>query len=312
MGGFDYASSLRLDGLAAALGVTVSFLEKLQIYPGAYYDDFAKKKDGGLRKIVKVDWPVRRLQERLHHNVFGKIKLPDFVECQSGRSSIDHALRHKNQTQIITFDIESYFPSITYRRVRQTLAFFGFNQLVSAVIARITIRDGSLPQGTPTSTDIANFVGTFLDRRLLGLCEKHNWVYSRYVDDVAISGFKNMGWAKKLINKIIISEGFRISTKQGGLSVTMVKDVPLVTGVRINKTFIQAPKEYYRSVRQKIYLWQKFGYESAYPGFSKKQSISKLHGKVHYLMYLDKVSKRFNGQGYQLFKQFQKLHKDPA
>jgi RNA-directed DNA polymerase len=45
-----------------------------------------------------------------------------------------------------------------------------------------------LPQGAPTSPALANLMGYRLDRRLSGLANSADAVYTRYADDLAFSG----------------------------------------------------------------------------------------------------------------------------
>ncbi len=72
-----------------------------------------------------------------------------------------------------------------------------------------------LPQGAPTSPALANLVAFHLDRRLAGLAERVGARYTRYADDIALSGPRVLASrADQLtgrVAEIATSEGFRLN-----------------------------------------------------------------------------------------------------
>jgi hypothetical protein len=74
---------------------------------------------------------------------------------------------------------------------------------------------GQLPQGAPTSTAVGEIILYPLDCRIVGLCAKMNLVYTRYADDIAISG--GCGRVRGLqheFQRIITDEGWTLSAKE--------------------------------------------------------------------------------------------------
>jgi hypothetical protein len=66
-------------------------------------------------------------------------------------------------------------------------------------------------QGAPTSPGLCNAVLARMDRRLAGLARKHGFAYTRYADDLTLSG-DDLNQARYLVavaSRIIRDEGFR-------------------------------------------------------------------------------------------------------
>ncbi len=86
------------------------------------------------------------------------------------------------------------------------------------VNTRQRLMDWHLPQGAPTSPALANLCAWRLDARLSGLAEHMQLTYTRYADDLALSGQIGMYYQKQfiepLIGAIAQEEGFRINFRK--------------------------------------------------------------------------------------------------
>ncbi len=69
--------------------------------------------------------------------------------------------------------------------------------------------NGSLPQGSPTSTIVAALSTIELTKRLDQFANNHNATYTQYVDDVTISGPRHLDRMAPLLEKIIRQAGFK-------------------------------------------------------------------------------------------------------
>src|SRR5690606_37436644 len=65
--------------------------------------------------------------------------------------------------------------------------FFGFSEAVAQCLTKLTTRQGELPQGAITSSFLANLVFWQDEPILQARFAAQGLVYSRYVDDIAIS-----------------------------------------------------------------------------------------------------------------------------
>ena len=78
-----------------------------------------------------------------------------------------------------------------------------------------------LPQGAPTSPALANLAAFALDRRLAGLAASLGATYSRYADDLTLSGpvalLRAAGDARGWVAAIAAEEGFTINARKSAL-----------------------------------------------------------------------------------------------
>lgn len=107
-----------------------------------------------------------------------------------GRSPLTNASVHLAQPTLANIDIRKFFDNLhhemVYRMFRHRL---GFGRDVASLLTRLTTFDGRLPQGSPTSTAIANLVlSTSIDDVLATEAERLGLRYTRFVDDISISG----------------------------------------------------------------------------------------------------------------------------
>src|SRR5262249_16793586 len=101
-----------------------------------------------------------------------------------------NARQHRHRRWVFNIDLEDFFPSINFGRVRGFFIKnrdFALHEEVATVIAQIACHDNSLPQGSPCSPVISNLVAHLLDMRLVKLASTNGCTYSRYADDLTFS-----------------------------------------------------------------------------------------------------------------------------
>ena len=102
------------------------------------------------------------------------------------RSIVSNAELHRNRRFVFNLDLEDFFGTINFGRVR---GFFLKNRTFQlhpkvATILVIACHNNSLPQGSPCSPVISNLVGHILDVRLCNLASATGCTYTRYADDI--------------------------------------------------------------------------------------------------------------------------------
>ena len=136
---------------------------------------------------------------------------------REGNSIFLNAFPHTNKDFVYCTDIKDFFPSIHIKRVVGLFKEMGYSSTVAYYLAKCTTYKESLPQGAPTSPDIANIICRRLDSRLLSLSTKNRWNYTRYCDNITISGNGNFT-GNSIVQKIVAEEGFILNHKKTYIS----------------------------------------------------------------------------------------------
>lgn len=165
---------------------------------------------------------------------------------------------------------------------------------MSFILSKLCTLSSILPQGAPTSPYISNIVCKKLDKRLESLCVKINADYSRYADDITISGSQKIRDYLNLIKKILKEEGFENNRKKERIIDNGNRK--MVTGLIVNQK-LSVPKKKKRYLRQQIYYCNKFGVTSH---LQKTNQLEKSNYMEHLfgLAYFIKMVEREEGEKY--------------
>ena len=163
-----------------------------------------------------------------------------------GRSILTNVMSHSGSAFLFTADIRSFYPSIRRERVARMFVALGCSEDVAALSARLCTHNHRLEQGLITSPIIADYLAQPLDRRIAGMCHPRGMQYTRYVDDIAISGpfdIEGLG-VPTLVGRILSEHGFR--RHPGKNEFGAIEDGASVTKLRIRngrpdvqKTFVE-------------------------------------------------------------------------
>jgi len=209
-----------------------------------------------------------------------------FTRKGSKRSIVTNAKAHCSpKTQhLLNIDIEDFFPSITFYRVRGVLQKkpFACSHQVATVLAHLCTFNGILPQGAPTSPFLANLVCRTMDRDLMDLAKRHRATYTRYADDITFSfsvrraeslpvnvcsfdaGILTLG---RELQAIIQQHNFRINAGKSRLSTRLHRLE--VTGITINE-FPNVKRMFVDRIRGALHAWDKYGYDLADAAWKKR------------------------------------------
>lgn len=156
------------------------------------------KKSGGFRTIKAPTPKLKKLQTHLAHclsSCLAEIEekrdtTPVAFGFRKNGTISAHAKNHKRRRYVLNLDLEDFFPTFNFGRVRGFFLkdrSFELVEEVATTIAQIACDGEALPQGSPCSPVISELVGQILDLRLLRLAKKHGAMYSRYADDITFS-----------------------------------------------------------------------------------------------------------------------------
>jgi retron-type reverse transcriptase len=113
-----------------------------------------------------------------------------------------------------------------------------------------------LPQGSPASPALSNLVSLKLDKRLSRLAETIGADYTRYADDITLSGNENITNYVDLVRKIISEEGYEINEDKFRLQYSFQRQE--VTGLVVN-TKVSVSEKLISEIENAIYYCNKYG-----------------------------------------------------
>ncbi|MBD8235020.1 trypsin-like peptidase domain-containing protein [Pseudomonas fluorescens] len=249
-----------VDELAALLGTTygkIRYFYYLHPTSESYSTFEIKKKSGGVREISAPSDKLKTLQGRL------KVLLSEIYEPKkyvtgfvNGKSIVVNAKPHARKKFVFNLDLQDFFPSITFARVRGLLISkpYSLDSSVATVISHLVTVNGKLPQGGPCSPVISNMICSSLDRKLKTLAVKNRAEYTRYADDITFSFYDDLEYVAsdivqvlkgdelpnhyfakcgRSLERLVIDAGFKVNYLKVRLQGRYERQV--VTGLVVNK-----------------------------------------------------------------------------
>jgi RNA-directed DNA polymerase len=239
--------------LYAVLRTTKAELETVIANKNSYYYSFTKvKKDKRGNIVYEKGIPKTRIinatkgrlndfQKIIAKKILSTIPLPPNVKGGvKGSSNIANAKAHLGKHYKFKTDVKKYFPSINQDRVFKMFINNEFSTKVASLLTHITTNNFELPQGTPTSTAIANLVLVPNDLKIIDYCNRNNLTYTRYVDDLVFSSHFDFKHRVLDLVQFVLSDGFRISVKKTIYAVGSME----ITGILTKQNITDATNEY--------------------------------------------------------------------
>jgi RNA-directed DNA polymerase len=215
------------------------------------------KPNGNPRLLHVPEGPLKLLQRKVKSYVLDRVPLCECVHGGiRGRSIKTNAREHVGKEVVFGLDVQDFFPSVNTRTVQIIFEALGFQREPAALLTQITTWNQQLPQGAPTSSSLANLSMTRVDVRLEKLARCHGFAYTRYVDDLTVSGGKRLLDFKKLIVRIVEDEGFRINPFK--LRTMLSGERQVVTGLVVNAK-LNIPREKRNLIRKNVLAFVRQG-----------------------------------------------------
>lgn len=244
--------------LSLIMGININTLNYYIASTDEFYTDVKiPKHNGKYRNISMPSYNLKKIQRWILDFILYNIEVS---ECctgfTKGRSIVDNAIKHTKKEIVINLDIENFFPSIEFESVFYMFYKLGYTKELSYTFSKLLTYKGILPQGSPASPCVANILMSSIDKQLQELSVGIESDYTRYADDITISGKENIIAHIPSIIKIIEKDGFKINEKK--LKVQNRTSRQEVTGIVVNDK-LSVKKEFKKRLRQHIYYCKKFG-----------------------------------------------------
>lgn len=176
-------------------------LELIILAPVSYKIYSIPKKNGGRRTIAHPAKKLKKVQKELLILLEKNLKFHESAFAYTkGKSIIQNAEIHKKNKYLLKLDFHDFFNSINNSIFIKYLEKIGIslNEKDKLLISHIFFwnpnkKDGThktliLSVGAPSSPKISNAVMYFFDNEIERYCQKRGMKYSRYADDISISG----------------------------------------------------------------------------------------------------------------------------
>lgn len=256
----EFEGLLNRDHLAARLGLRTAEMTWWiwALRQSRRYQEFeiARRSGGKPRLIQTPIKPIRDMQATLLPMLAAAYEpRPHVHGFVRARSAVTNAAVHRGQRWILRIDLEDFFPTVNFGRVRGMFMSHPFDLPVDVAtpLAQICCHKGALPQGAPTSPIISNLICRGLDARLAKFGNAAHCSYSRYADDICFSSGRtafprviaDLVDGQPVLNpdlrSIVTNEGFTINEEKTRLMPRFQRQ--RVTGLVVNKK-LNVPREY--------------------------------------------------------------------
>ena len=318
-------SAKSLTDVAMMIGFTPAGLSYAlyRIPPTMRYSIFTIPKRDGSARTIHAPAPQLKLAQRRLANVLYQCR--STIEGATPRRSLSHGFRrshsivtnakpHKGRRFVLNLDLEDFFPSFNFGRVRGYFLKnrdFALHDKVATVIAQIACHDNALPQGSPCSPVIAELLAHLLDVRMAALAKANGATYSRYADDLTFSSGRRQ-FANDLAHRddeegsewrlgdplrdAIARAGFRVNDAKTRMQCRPSRQT--VTGLTVNlKVNVRA--EYYKDARSMCYeLFRTGSYHrreqitlpGGTPAFARIEDLAPLEGILSHVHHVKSAS----------------------
>jgi retron-type reverse transcriptase len=268
------------------------------------------KPSGGHRLVEAPKWRLRTVQRRILEGILDHIPPHEAAHgFHRGRSVITSAQPHVGREVVLRVDLQAFFTSVFAARVVGILRAAGYPEDVSYTLAALCthrtpsdvlatapapdpidlarLRAPHLPQGAPTSGALANLAAYRLDVRVAGLARKLGATYTRYADDLVLSGDRELARAAPTVvarlAAIATEEGFSLNFRKTRVMTRHARQ--RITGIVVNEK-LAVPRAEIERLRAILHNCHRHGPSSqnrdSHPDFR-----AHLHGRVAWIRSLD-------------------------
>lgn len=251
------------------------------------------KKTGNYRIISAPISSLKIIQRKVNQILKSVYKpKPSTYGFVTGKSIVTNAKQHVKQRHVLNLDIQDFFSSINFGRVRGLLMAIPYSctEEVATILAQICCYENKLPQGAPTSPIISNMICAKLDSQLQRLAKKYQCIYTRYADDITFSTSRtkfpgHLAWFSQEADILFLSDELKKIIENNGFIVNNSKlrlysryKHQEVTGITVNQK-LNVKRSYVRQIRAMLHAWEKYGLENAeaefWNKFDNKSSLKK-------------------------------------
>ncbi len=304
--------------LAQLLEVSVGELRFLSFHrkvsQTTHYRRFLMPKKSGGHRLISAPMPrLKKLQHLILEKILHEVPVHEAAHgFAPARSIVTNASQHVGKEVVVNMDMQNFFPTVTYRRVKGVFRKLGYPENVATVLSLICTEpevdeiemDGErywlhkserhLPQGAPTSPALTNILCYRLDKRMVGAAKSLGFDYSRYADDVTFSAGEEAGdCVRKMLwraRSIVEAEGFIVHPDKTRIMRRGSRQE--VTGLVVNDR-VSVPRQDLKAFRALLHQIEESGPEGKSWRGSKKHLLSVIRGFACFVRMVDPDKGKF-------------------
>jgi RNA-directed DNA polymerase len=274
--------------LSTLVGYKKKYIKRASLYPRNFYRDFEILKKNGTKRLISEPLPsLKEIQIWILKNILYKVPASPFAKAYKPNVKLIENLKfHKKQPKVFTLDLENFFPSIKVKAIEKVFRQLGYSRMVSILLSKLCTRDGSLPQGAPTSPYLSNLILKNADVEIFNFCKKRKIRYTRYADDLSFSGDFDENELLEKVTQTIEKLGLHINKSKTKLMTPNTRQT--VTGIVVNEK-PQVVFHKRNELRQALHYIKKFGIDEhrEYKEINQKNYLEHLLGKINFVLQIN-------------------------
>ena len=253
-----------------------------------YHIKTIAKRRGGQRLLEIPKPTLKHIQRRIHDSLLIQLpRHPSACGFIKTHNALDHARRHTGQAVVLSFDLQDCFLHVHGGQVFQAFRSLGYSdqlsrywmalcthRLTKAQLKQQPLSSGQrqlagqnhLPQGSPSSPLLSHFALTMVDRRLSALAGKFGANYSRYADDLVLSGGpqlqQHFRQLEQIIGSIVREQGFRLNFRKSRCLGQSSQQ--RITGITVNQ-HSNMPRREFDRLKAELHNCVHLGWRSQKP-----------------------------------------------
>jgi RNA-directed DNA polymerase len=287
--------------LALTLDISPDALELLAEEAPQYYRSFERHVKDKTRLLVESTGPLKRIQRRILDDLLMRLNpFPASFGAVKGKTIRDNARVHAASRFVAKLDIRSFYPSIHSTKVYRFFISQECSPDVARLLTALTTKDYALPLGTSTSPALADQIVRPVDLRIHGMAARAGLRYTRYVDDITLSGSFPLERISRMAVRILSQAGFKV--KRSKLVFYGPNDASserIITGVAIRGGRVTVPTGYVNALEEEL----RQAIHQSHHAHVESDFCPREHyrGKIAYIKWLDP------GYGVRLLKLYRRV-----
>ncbi len=218
------------------------------------------------RDLLKLKPKTKRIHTRLYKLLL-KSNLPNYIKSGRKNSSyLTNATEHQDGEYFFFVDIQNFYPSITFDKIKKTLIIdYGQSANVATFLANlVTIQQKkskgkrALVTGSPLSQNFSFFINKRMFEKLEKLANSYGITMSIYVDDISFSSKTTIPFSFiQAVHAILKSHDFELAKGTNKYYRGRPGIKAEVTGIKITKYGLFITEKRKDKIREKIQKFKK-------------------------------------------------------